>query len=318
MAQIREIKKRIKSIQNTKKVTHAMELVAAAKMRKAQASALSGRPYSLTLNQIIEEVRQKTDETSHTLLKKKQAPTQLIILITSDRGLAGGLNINLFREIHRQSGDQATGSSGNIKNQYLTARIPDSPKTQFITVGKKAVNFAAKSGEEIIASFESEEKSPLDLARTLSKMATGMFINSQTNKVSILYPHFESTTNQSPKWVQILPIELNGLSGDREIRPSGQSRPDNLTTRQPDNLLFEPNARKILNNILPHYVQTQIYQVLLEAKAAEHSARMVAMKNATDAAGDLIDDLTLTYNQARQEAITKELLDIITAQKAFG
>ena len=305
MAQIREIKKRIKSIESTKKVTHAMELVAAAKMRKAQASALSGRPYSLTLNQIIDEVRQKTDETTHTLLKKKQAPTQLIILITSDRGLAGGLNINLFREIHRQSGDQATGSSGNIKNQNLTARKPDSPKTQFITVGKKAVNFATKSGAGIIASFQSEEKSPLDLARTLSKLTTDMFINSQTNKVSILYPHFESTTNQSPKWVQILPIEFEE---DPTIQPS------NHPTIQ---LLFEPNARKILNDILPHFVQTQIYQVLLEAKASEHSARMVAMKNATDAAGDLIDDLTLTYNQARQETITNELLDIVTAQKGL-
>jgi len=290
MAQIREIKKRIKSIQNTKKVTHAMELVAAAKMRKAQASALSGRPYSLTLNQIIEEVRQKTDETTHTLLKKKRAPTQLIILITSDRGLAGGLNINLFREIFHLRGEKSPHLGGD---QII-----------YITVGKKAVNFAAKSGTEIIASFASEEKSPLDLARTLSKLATGMFINSQTNKVSILYPHFESTTNQAPKWVKILPIEF-------------EDQPTNPLTYQPTDLLFEPNARKILNNILPHYVQTQIYQVLLEAKASEHSARMVAMKNATDAAGDLIDDLTLTYNQARQEAITKELLDIITAQRAF-
>jgi len=194
MAQIREIKKRIKSIQNTKKVTHAMELVAAAKMRKAQASALSGRPYSLTLNQIIEEVRQKTDETTHTLLKKKRAPTQLIILITSDRGLAGGLNINLFREIFHLRGEKSPHLGGD---QII-----------YITVGKKAVNFAAKSGTEIIASFASEEKSPLDLARTLSKLATGMFINSQTNKVSILYPHFESTTNQAPKWVKILPIEF--------------------------------------------------------------------------------------------------------------
>ncbi len=291
MAQIREIKKRIKSIQNTKKVTHAMELVAAAKMRKAQALALSGRPYSLTLNQIIDEVRQKTDETSHTLLKKKLASKQLIILITSDRGLAGGLNINLFREILHLRGEKSSHLGGD---QII-----------YITVGKKAVNFAAKSGAEIIASFASEEKSSLDLARTLSKLATDMFINSQTNKVSILYPHFESTTNQTPKWVQILPIEFEE---DPTIQLS------NYPTIQ---LLFEPNARKILNDILPHYVQTQIYQVLLEAKAAEHSARMVAMKNATDAAGDLIDDLTLTYNQARQEAITKELLDIITAQRAF-
>lgn len=283
MAQIREIKRRIKSIQNTKKVTHAMELVAAAKMRKAQQFALAGRPYSITLNQIIDEVRRKTDETTHTLLKKKEAPKQIIILVTSDRGLAGGLNINLFREI-------------------LGKEIKDAA---YLTVGKKATNFTAKSGAEIIASFQSEEKSPLELARMLAKMVTDSFIKSQTNKVSLLYPYFENTTNQVPKWVQILPIEFE------------DQQPTDLPTYQPTDLLFEPNARKILNDILPHYIQTQIYQVLLEAKASEHSARMVAMKNATDAAGDLIDDLTLTYNQARQEAITKELLDIVTAQKAF-
>jgi F-type H+-transporting ATPase subunit gamma len=283
MAQIREIKKRIRSIESTKKVTHAMELVAAAKMRKAQLSALSGRPYSINLNQIINEVRQKTDKSTHTLLMKKTAPKQLIVLISSDRGLAGGLNINLFRDILNKDIKDAT----------------------YITVGKKTTTFAAKSGAEIIASFQSEEKSALDLARTIAKMVTDAFVNSQINKVSIVYPHFENTTNQIPKWVKILPIDF-------EADPT--TRLPNYPTTQ---LLFEPNARKILNDILPHYVQTQIYQVLLEAKASEHSARMVAMKNATDAAGDLIDDLTLTYNQARQEGITKELLDIVTAQKAF-
>src|SRR3989344_5047003 len=157
MAQIREIKKRIRSIENTKKVTHAMELVAAAKMRKAQTSALSGRPYSTSLNQIIEEVRRKTDETTHTLLKKKQAQKQIIILVTSDRGLAGGLNINLFREILRQSGDQDIRSSGSKRSNSPITRKPDSRTTQYITVGKKATNFAVKSGAEIIASFQSEE-----------------------------------------------------------------------------------------------------------------------------------------------------------------
>jgi len=285
MSNIRDIQKRIKSIQNTKKVTHAMELVAAAKMRKAQHLALSGRPYAINLNQIIDEVRQKTDETAHTMLKKKTAPKQLIVLITSDRGLAGGLNINLFRDI-------------------LSKDIKDAT---YITVGKKAINFASKSGAEIIASFESEEKSAIDLARIISKMVTEAFVKSQTNKVSLLYPHFENTTNQVPKWVQILPIEFEEETQTEEKSADIQTA----------SLLFEPNARKILDNILPHYVQTQIYQVLLEAKASEHSARMVAMKNATDAAGDLIDDLTLTYNQARQEAITNELLDIVTAQKAI-
>lgn len=309
MAQIREIKKRIKSIENTKKVTHAMELVAAAKMRKAQTAALSGRPYTVTLNQIIDEVRQKTDETTHTLLKKKQAQGQIIILVASDRGLAGGLNINLFREIIHLRGEKSSHLGGENRNSDI----------QFITVGKKATNFAARSGAEIIASFTSEEKSPLELARILAKMATDAFIKSETNKVSLLYPHFESTTNQVPMWVQILPIEFE--NGDQSAHLRGETRRGLAhlggEDKAADILLFEPNVRKILNGILPHHVLTRIYQILLEAKASEHSARMVAMKNATDAAGDLIEDLTLTYNQARQEAITKELLDIVTAQKAF-
>ena len=303
MAQIREIKKRIKSITSTQKITHARELVAAAKMRKAQVSALAGRPYSISLNEVIDAVKTKSDSISHKLLGKSDVKSQIIILITSDRGLAGGLNINLFREILRQSGDQVIGRSGNI-NKDPTARKPDSPKTQYITVGKKATTFAAKTKSDIIASFETEEKSPLDLARTLTKLTTDSFLTKEAGKISILYPHFESTVKQVPAWVQILPIEF-------------ENHPTIQPSNHPTDLLFEPDIGKILDNILPHYVLTRIYQVLLEAKASEHSARMVAMKNATDAAGDLIEDLTLTYNQARQEAITKELLDIVTAQRAF-
>ena len=182
----------------------------------------------------------------------------------------------------------------------------DLKNAKFITVGKKATNFAAKSRFEILASFTSEEKSTLDLARTLSNMATNAYRQSQASKISLVYPHFESTIKQTPKWIQLLPIQINSID-----QPTAQP------TYHYDDLIFEPSADGILESILPHFILTQIYQILLEAKASEHSARMVAMKNATDAAGDLIDDLTLTYNQARQEAITKELLDIITAQRAF-
>ena len=283
MANIRDVRKRIKSIANTQKVTHAMELVAGAKMRKSQMAALAGRPYSVNLGEIIDEVKAKSAR-KHELLKAKNAPGEIIILVTSDRGLAGGLNINLFREILAKE----------IKN------------AKFITVGKKATNFAAKSRFEILASFTSEEKSTLDLARTLSKMTTDAYRQSQALKISLVYPHFESTIKQIPKWIQLLPIEINAID-----HPTAQP------TYHYDDLIFEPSADGILESILPHFILTQIYQILLEAKASEHSARMVAMKNATDAAGDLIDDLTLTYNQARQEAITKELLDIITAQRAF-
>lgn len=281
MAQIREIKRRIKSITNTQKATHAMELVSGAKMRKAQEQALSSRPYTYTLNEILAQVRAKSQST-HTLLMPKDSPNQMIILITTDRGLVGGLNINLFREI----------TKGELKN------------LKFVVVGKKGQNFVVKTNSDLIAGFETEKQDVLELARTLSKIATDAYKNGEVSKVAVLYPDFKSTIAQIPTITQILPIELENVDDSQSTIDNGQ-------------LLFEPSADQILENILPHYVLTKIYQTLLEAKASEHSARMVAMKNATDAAKDLVSDLTLTYNQARQEAITTELLDIITAQSAF-
>ena len=286
MAQIRDINKRIKSIKNTQKVTHAMELVAAAKMRKAQMRALSSRPYSIHLNEILEHVRNNT-KLEDKLFSENDSPNQLIILVTTDRGLTGGLNINLFREI----------LALDVKNPV------------YITVGKKGLSFAARTKNEILASFESEEKPQIELSKIITKLAMDNFINGNVSRVSLLYPHYESTVKQPPRWVQILPIDPIKLLADG-------SQKENIDGYK-DTVLFEPTASQILREILPHYINTQIYQVLVEATASEHSARMVAMKNATDAAGDLIDDLTLTFNQARQEAITKELLDITTAQRAF-
>ncbi len=280
MAQIREIKKRIKSVTNTQKVTHAMELVSAAKMRKAQETALAGRPYSHTLHEILSKVESASHEKKHQLLKTNGSPNQLTIVVSSDRGLAGGLNLNVFREILKT----------------------DTKNASFITIGKKATQFIAKSGMNLLASYESEEMPPLELARLLTKMATDDFVVQKYSRVSLIYPHFVSTIKQIPTFVQLLPIPP--VSQIEEETTAGD-------------FLFEPDADAILDSILRHHILTQIYQVLVETKASEFSARMVAMKNATDAAGDLVDDLTLTYNQARQEAITKELLDIITAQHAF-
>jgi len=280
MAQIREIKRRIKSINNTAKVTHAMELVAGAKMRRSQESALASRPYTLTLNEILASVKSHSEK-SHTLLTSKKADKQMLILITSDRGLVGGLNINLFRELAKT----------------------EMKSFKFVVVGKKGQVFVSKSNSEMMAGFFSEEQETNDLARTLTKLATDAYKMSEVSSVKVLYPDFLSTVKQVPNMVQILPIELNVEELQTKDTKTG--------------LLFEPNPDRILESILPHYVLTKIYQTLLEAKASEHSARMVAMKNATDAANDLVSDLTLTYNQARQEAITTELLDIITAQSAF-
>ena len=286
MAQIREIRKRIGSIKNTQKVTHAMELVAAAKMRKAQMRALASRPYSINLNEILQQVRLNT-RFKDKLFLENDAQSEMIILVTSDRGLAGGLKINLFREI--------------------LANEPKNPV--FVTVGKKALTFAARVKGEILASFESEEKPQIELSKFITKLAIDNFLEGSVSKVSLLYPHFESAIKQPPRWIQVLPIDPGKLFGDESKKEGADSYNDTV--------LFEPTASQILKKILPHHVSTQIYQVLVEATASEHSARMIAMKNATDAAGDLIDDLTLTFNQARQEAITKELLDITTAQRAF-
>lgn len=277
MAQIREIKRRIRTITNTAKVTHAMELVAAAKMRKAQEKTLSSRPYTNALSQIIHQLQSKSGEAQHQLLTAGRGSWQMVLLLTSDRGLVGGLNLATLREI-------AKFEAKNLK---------------FVTVGKKGATLAARINKEISASFLSDEQSFLDLSRTLARLAIGAFLTGEAQSVFLLYPHFESTTRQIPTIVRLLPIELPHED------------------RLPTDLLFEPSPDQILERILPHHVLTQIYQALLEAKAAEHSARMVAMKNATDAARDLQEDLTLAYNQARQEAITTELLDIITAQSAF-
>ncbi len=285
MAQIREIKRRIKSIENTSKVTHAMELVSAAKMRKAQEKTISSRPYTQALHQMIIELRPEAHKNLHHLLKENSSPNQLIILITSDRGFVGGLNLNLAREAIKMATDH--------KN------------TKFIVVGKKALSFAVKMGADVIASFESEEKPFIDLARTITKMAVDTFTKAEVSGVYLIYSKFESTIKQVPTVQKLLPITLTGAEAGIEIEEVPQ-------------MLFEPSADRIIERLLPHHVLTHIYQTLLESKASEHSARMVAMKNATDAASDLVDDLTLTYNQARQESITKELLDIITAQAAFS
>ena len=295
MANLKDIRKRIKSVNNTSKVTHAMELVAAAKMRKSQEKTLASRPYTSTLHQMIVELKPETHKKLHPLLKTASVGPQLIILVTPDRGLVGGLNLNLMREANKMLAE----------NKGLPAGRQGA---KFITIGKKGLTFLSKINAEIIASFESEDLSEIDLARTITKIVTKSFIQKEVSTVWAIYPHFVSVVKQTPKISRILPIRFS----DEEKLPETQ-----LVHADPS-MIYEPSPDKILESILPHHVLTEIYQILLETKASEHSARMVAMKNATDAANDLVSDLTLTYNQARQEAITTELLDIVTAQSAFN
>jgi len=285
MSSIKEIRKRIKSVGNTAKITHAMELVAAAKMKKAQDLADSGKPYSDLINKVLRSIANRINQESHPLLARSRGETSAIIFFSTDRGLTGSLNSNLFRQVENLVG-----------------------KTKYITIGKKARNFVARTRNELVADFVLPEKPTLEDVRSVSKLVIDGFLNSEFDQVHVLYTQFITTLQQEAKIKQILPII------DEEILAQLAKEAEEQEKDEP---IFEPNADAVLESILPQYILMELYHALLEAKASEHSARMVAMKNATDNASDLIEDLTLTYNSVRQTAITSEILDISTAQVAI-
>lgn len=283
MASTKELRTRIKSIKNTSKVTKAMEMVSAAKMRRAQEQALGGRIYSELINQVLTAMASKIDLNSHPLLLGRNRGEAAVLIISTDRGLCGSLNSNLFRE--------ALG----LKD-----------KTTYVTLGKKGKNFVIKSEKPLEADFALLEKPTLVEARTLAHFLTKGFLDGTFNKVSVLSTHFVSTLKQEPILRQLLPIVDAEVIKKISEQEKGWSE-----------FLFEPNADRVLETMLPHYVEMEIYQILLESAASEHSARMVAMKNASDNSNDLVDDLTLVYNGLRQAAITNEILDITTAVVAL-
>ncbi len=285
MSKQREIKRRIKSVENTAKITHAMELVAAAKMKRAQNSAISGKPYSTLVNGILRSMANRIDPSVHPLLAQTKGDKSLIIIFSSDRGLAGSLNSNLFRQLEKLVGS-----------------------LKFITFGKKARNFIAKSGHELVADFPLPEKPNVEATRPVAKLIIEEFLNKNIDQVHILFTEFVTTLRQDAAVRQLLPII------DIEILAELAKEAETQEIHEP---LFEPDPDTVLEAVLPQYILMELYQILLEARASEHSARMVAMKNATENAKEMVDDLTLTYNGIRQEAITKEILDISTAAVAL-
>ncbi|MDP2720912.1 MAG: ATP synthase F1 subunit gamma [bacterium] len=285
MASLREIRGRIRSIQNTAKITHAMELVAAAKMKRAQNLANSGKPYSNLVNNVIRSIANRINADSHPLLARTGGETAAIILFSTDRGLAGSINSNLFREL--------SSLVGNLK---------------FLTLGKKARNFVVKSGKNLLADFPLSDSSNLATVRPLASFIIDGFLKREFDQTYVVYTEFISTLKQIATIKQLLPIISRGILEEvaKEAETTEKLEP-----------LFEPDPDTVLESILPQYILMELYQILLEAKASEHSARMVTMKNATENAGELVDDLTLTYNGIRQEVITKEILDISTAAIAL-
>jgi len=290
MANTQDIRRRIKSIRNTSQITKAMQMVAASKMRKAQQHALAGRPYASLMNKVLVSLQKRTDPKSHPLLNIRDVKKELVLIISTDKGLAGALNTNLMRE----------------------AAHFEAQRTVYVTAGRKARQFIARTKRELLADFELKDSPAFVETKPIAKFCIEKFLNREVDRVSVLYTQFINTINQRPVVRTLLPISSFDLpTKHEESGPNGDADPMVGYT-------FEPNEAGVLDIMLPYYVHYQVFQMILDARASEHSARMVAMKNATDNANQFIKDLTLEYNKMRQAGITTELLEIATAQMALG
>lgn len=292
MPSTRDLRRRIKSVKNTSQITKAMQMVAASKMRKAQQSALAGRPYAALMNSVLAEVTFHAGDFSHPLMEVRPVKKRAVIVVSTDKGLCGALNTNLMREVVKF----------------------DKETTIYVAAGKKAGQFVARTKRQLAAEFTYKDAPLFSEARAISKFAQELFMKGEVDRVDILFTNFINTLTQRPEVRAFLPVgEIRGV----EANVNGSGTGAELL-RGATEFLFEPSADQVFGALLPHYLNFKVYQVLLEAKASEHSARMVAMKNATDNAKQLIKDLTLEYNKLRQANITKELLEITTAQMAMG
>lgn len=285
MASLRTIRSRIKGVQSTAKITRAMEMIAALRMRRAQERGLAGRPYSEKITQVIADLAALSypDSPLHPLLRRRVVRNITIVHITPNRGLCGGMISNVNRKT----------VSFVLENKTA--------QTSLVTVGRKGTDFMRRYGQKLIAEFTdlSDQPSQFDTL-PISKIVIDDYTVGATDAVYIAYTQFISTMVQKPVLEQILPV-----------------KPAEIPAIQNVEYIYEPDSNTVLNGLLPRFIDMQVYHAILESIASEQSARMVAMRNATDNANELIADLTLMYNKARQESITKELLDITAGAAAL-
>lgn len=279
----RDIRRRIRSISSTAQITKAMQMVAASKMRKAQQAALVGRPFVRLVYRMQRLAITQAVDFEHPLLEVRDVVRRrAVILVGPDKGLCGPLNSNLFR---------------------LAAQF-DPASTVYVAAGKRAAQFVARGGRQLAAEFIYGDPPRYAEARAIAAFARDLFLKGEVDEVRVVATRFVNTLTQQPISIEFLPVgEITGL------RFEGVGHKDQLPPETP-NIVFEPSTKAVLGYLLSHYLNIYIFQVLLNARASEQSARMVSMKNATDNANELIKDLTLEYNKLRQGNITKELLDI--------
>jgi F-type H+-transporting ATPase subunit gamma len=293
MASTREIRRRIKSVRNTAQITKAMQMVASSKMARAQQSALNGRPFATMAIDLMSRLAADQHEDVHPLMAEREVKKRALIVVSTDKGLCGALNSNLFREAAKY----------------------DPASTIFIAVGRKAAQFLARARRKLAAEFSYHDTPDYADCRAISRFAQEAFLKGEVDQVEVLFTRFINTLSQRPEAQVLLP------SGSVESKRA-RLQPETSTPAKPADqhleYLFEPSAEELLDRLLQYILDFEVGQLLLEAKASEHSARMVAMKSATDNAQQLIKDLTLEYNKMRQASITTELLEISSAAMSLG
>jgi F-type H+-transporting ATPase subunit gamma len=281
MASQRDIRRRIGAVRNIKQITRAMQFVAASKLKRAQEATLAARPYSDKIDEVLADLATVLGGEDHHLLAQREGGKRMIVLITTDRGLAGPLNTNTIRFAARE----ITEYKGDLTG---------------VTVGRKGRDAMRRARLPLEAHFAGFGDRPrfADVL-PLARLVTDAFVDGSVGRVDVIYSRFVSTLAQRPVLDTLLPIEP---SEDSEGIPGNQ-------------FIFEPNPGTVLERIIPRYVATRLFQAVLESKASEESSRMVAMKNATENADDLIDDYTLAYNKVRQANITREMIEIATGAR---
>jgi F-type H+-transporting ATPase subunit gamma len=296
MPSTRDIRRRIKSVKNTSQITKAMQLVAAAKMKKAQDVATSGRPYADLLNQVLVSLKERAEESTHPFFEPGRGGKTLVVVIATDKGLCGALNTNLLKKVAQAfAGDDV----------------------EFVTVGRKASQGLSRLKRNLVADFPIKDPAKFVEMRTVGRFVQEKYLTGEYKEVLVAFNNFVNTVTQIPTIEQLLPVNPVRLGGKKAFEGMGAALEVAETAAPTVEYAFEPSAAVVFERTLPQYVNLTLFQMLLEARASEHSSRMVAMKNATDNAKQMIKDLSLEYNKLRQASITNELLEITTAKMAL-
>ena len=294
MPSLKDIRGRIGSVRNIAQITRAMEMVAASRMKRAQDAILAARPYSDELRDVLSRVAAVVSEEVDPLLARRPVRRVALVMITTDRGLAGSINANAIRAALRWTQDKVNARNGD-------GRV----EVEAITIGRKGRDGLRRAGIPIAAHFSQLGDRPAFTDVTpIARLVSDDFLDGKYDEIDVAYSTFISTLTQRPEITPLLPI----AAPEQEAAASGEN----------DEYLFEPSPEAVLRRLLPHFVAIDLYRAVLENQASEQSARMIAMRNSTDNAHELIDDLTLVYNKTRQATITREMIEIASGAEALG